>query len=54
MVVGVLVEAEQVDINKVMFDGLRELVLVDEIKDEVEVVFDCGYFTFDKSGEEVN
>jgi hypothetical protein len=33
---------------------LQELVLVDEIKDEVEVVFDCGYFTFDKGGEEVN
>jgi hypothetical protein len=28
-VVRVLVEAEQVDICKVTFDGLRELVLVD-------------------------
>ena len=53
-VIGVLVKAEQVDICKVMFDGLWELVLVDEVKDKVEVVFDGGYFTFDKGGEEIN
>jgi hypothetical protein len=33
-VIEVLVEAEQVDICKVTFDGLWELVLVDEVKDE--------------------
>jgi hypothetical protein len=53
-VIGVLVEAEQVDICKVTFDGLWELVLVDEVEDKVEVVFDGGYFTFDKNGEEIN
>jgi hypothetical protein len=33
---------------------LWELVLVDKIEDEVEVILYCGYFTFDKGGEEVN
>ncbi len=28
--------------------------MVDKIEDEVEVVLDCGYFTFDKGAEEVN
>jgi hypothetical protein len=53
-VIGVLVEAEQVDICKVTFDGLWELVLVDEIEDKVEVMFDGGYFIFDKGGEKIN
>jgi hypothetical protein len=31
------VEAEEVDINKVMFNGRWKIVLVDLVKDEVEV-----------------
>ncbi len=39
---GVFVETEYVDVSKITFDALWELVLVDEIKDEVDVWFDGG------------
>ena len=41
-VFGILVEAKKVDLSKIMFDALWKLVLVDEIKDEVEVWLDGG------------
>ena len=50
---GVLVEAEKVDVSKIMFDALWKRVLVDEIKDEVEVVLDGGNWAFDKVVEEI-
>ena len=37
-----------------MFDALWKLVLVDEIKDEVEVRFDGGDWVFDEGCEEIN
>ena len=37
------VEAEQVHIGKITFDGVRKHVLGDQVKDESEVGFDGGY-----------
>ncbi len=53
-VFGVLVEAKNVDVSKITFDALWKLVLVDEIKDEVEVWLDGGDWAFDKGCEEIN
>ena len=49
----VLVEAKKVDVSKIMFDALWKRVLVDEIKDEVEVLLDGGNWAFDKVVEEI-
>jgi hypothetical protein len=53
-VFGVLVEAEKVDVSKITFDALWKLVLVDDIKVEVEVWFDGGDWAFDKGCKEID
>ena len=52
MIIRVLVEAEQVDISEIAFDGLREVILVDEVKDETDIVLRRGVRVFEEGSED--
>ena len=54
MIIRVLVEAEQVDIGEIAFDGLREVILVDEVKDETDIVLRRGVRTFEEGSEDID
>ena len=54
MIIRVLVEAEQVDVGEIAFDGLREVILVDEVKDETDIVLRRGVRVFEEGSEDVD
>lgn len=54
MIIRVLVEAEQVDVGEIAFDGLREVILVDEVKDETDIVLRRGVRTFEEGSEDID
>jgi hypothetical protein len=52
VIIRVLVEAEQVDVGEIAFDGLREVILVDEVKDETDIVLRRGVRVFEEGSED--
>ena len=54
MIIRVLVEAEQVDIGEIAFDGLREVILVNEVKYKADVVLRRVVRAFEEGSEDID
>ena len=54
MIIRVLVEAEQVDVGEIAFNGLREVILVNEVKDKADVVLRRGVRAFEEGSEDID
>ena len=54
MIIRVLVEAEQVDVGEIAFNGLREVILVDEVKDKTDAVLRRGVRAFEEGSEDIH
>ena len=54
MNIRVLVEAEQIDVGEIAFNGLREVILVDEINDKTNAVLRRGVRAFEEESEDID
>ena len=54
MIIRVLVEAEQVDVGEIAFNGIREVILVNEIEDKMDVVLRRGVRAFEEGSEGID
>ncbi len=51
---GVFVEAEEVDISEIAFDGFGEFILIDQVEDETQIVLDGRVLAFEEGGKYVD